>query len=156
MRRRTQSRRLALQWLYKSDLTGDWEATDLETYLGLRGDPDEVRKLARQIVEGVVAKKDKLDAEISRIAENWDISRMATIDRNVIRLAAWELIFTETPGPVVINEAVELAKSFSTEHSGAFVNGILDRIRPEREKIRAEMDRDTATKEGQEQGQEKE
>jgi transcription antitermination protein NusB len=146
MRRRTQSRRLALQWLYKSDLTGDWEAKDLETYLGLRGDPDEVRKLARQIVDGVVSRKDQLDAQITRIAENWDIGRMATIDRNVIRLAAWELIFTETPGPVVINEAVELAKSFSTEHSGAFVNGILDRIRPEREKIRAEMEKDTAAK----------
>lgn len=141
MRRRTQSRRLALQWLYKSDLTGDWEASDLETYLGLRGDPDEVKRLAREIVEGVVAKRAKLDAQITRIAENWDISRMATIDRNVIRLAAWELIFTDTPGAVVINEAVELAKSFSTENSGAFVNGILDRIRPEREKIRAEMEK---------------
>ncbi|MEK7468005.1 MAG: transcription antitermination factor NusB [Planctomycetota bacterium] len=147
MRRRTQSRRLALQWLYKSDLTGDWEASDLETYLGLRGDPEEVRKLARDIVEGVVAKKGKLDAEITRIAENWDISRMATIDRNVIRLAAWELIFTDTPGPVILNEAVELAKAFSTENSGAFVNGILDRIRPEREKIRAEMDVDLKDKE---------
>lgn len=141
MRRRTQSRRLALQWLYKADLTGDWDDSDLETYLGLRGDPGEVRQLARDIVQGVIQRRGKIDAEISRIAENWDIGRMATIDRNVLRLAAWELIFTETPGPVILNEAVELAKAFSTENSGAFVNGILDRIRPEREKIRAEMEK---------------
>ncbi|MCC6738723.1 MAG: transcription antitermination factor NusB [Planctomycetia bacterium] len=141
MRRRTQSRRLALQWLYKADLTSDWDDSDLETYLGLRGDPDEVRDRAREIVKGVIERRAALDALISRIAENWDISRMATIDRNVLRLAAWELVFTDTPGPVILNEAVELAKSFSTVNSGAFVNGILDRIRPDREKIRAGIEK---------------
>lgn len=141
MRRRTQSRRLALQWLYKADLTGDWDDADLETYLGLRGDPDEIRDRAREIVRGVVERRAALDALISRIAENWDISRMATIDRNVLRLAAWELLFTDTPGPVILNEAVELAKSFSTVNSGAFVNGILDRIRPDRESLRAGIEK---------------
>lgn len=145
MRRRTQSRRLALQWLYKADLTGNWETRDLGDYLGLRGDPAEVRLRAKEIVEGVIARKKDLDAQISATAENWHIDRMATIDRNVLRLAAWELIFTDTPGPVILNEAVELAKSFSTEHSGAFVNGILDRIRPEREKLRAAMESRPAT-----------
>lgn len=143
MRRRTQSRRLALQWLYKSDLTGDWETSDLPEYLGLRGDPTGVRDRAREIVEGVVAKRERLDEQISTVAENWDIDRMATIDRNVLRLAAWELIFTDTPSAVVLNEAVELAKSFSTENSGAFVNGILDRIRPDRERLRAELEKDS-------------
>jgi N utilization substance protein B len=61
---------------------------------------------------------------------------MATIDRNVLRLAAWELACTDTPPAVVLNEAVELAKTFSTEHSGGFVNGILDRMRPDRERLR--------------------
>ena len=142
MRRRTQSRRLSLQWLYKSDLTGDWETGDLDNYLGLRGDPSEVRDLARQIVEGVIEWRSRLDETISAVAENWDIDRMATIDRNVLRLAAWEMIFTDTPSAVILNEAVELAKAFSTENSGAFVNGILDRIRPDREKLRAELEKD--------------
>jgi len=137
MRRRTQSRRLALQWLYKADLTGDSDMTDLGEFLSMRADPAEVKELARSLVEGVVRERAALDSEISKVAENWDMSRMATIDRNVLRLATYELIFTETPSAVVLNEAVELAKTFSTEHSGAFVNGILDRIRPDREKLRA-------------------
>lgn len=137
MRRRTQSRRLALQWLYKADVSGDDDKKGLEEFLAMRGDPAEVRDLARSLVEGVDRERAGLDREISRVAENWDIDRMAAIDRNVLRLASYELIFTDTPPAVVLNEAVELAKTFSTEHSGAFVNGILDRIRPEREKIRA-------------------
>jgi N utilization substance protein B len=137
VRRRTQSRRLALQWLYKADVSGDDDKKGLEEFLAMRGDPAEVRDLARSLVEGVDRERAGLDREISRVAENWDIDRMAAIDRNVLRLASYELIFTDTPPAVVLNEAVELAKTFSTEHSGAFVNGILDRIRPEREKIRA-------------------
>jgi len=111
--------------------------TDLGEFLSMRADPAEVKELARSLVEGVVRERAALDSEISKVAENWDMSRMATIDRNVLRLATYELIFTETPSAVVLNEAVELAKTFSTEHSGAFVNGILDRIRPDREKLRA-------------------
>jgi N utilization substance protein B len=128
---------MALQWLYKADVSGDDDRKGLEEFLAMRGDPAEVRDLARSLVEGVDRERAGLDREITRVAENWDIDRMAAIDRNVLRLAAYELIFTDTPPAVVLNEAVELAKTFSTEHSGAFVNGILDRIRPEREKIRA-------------------
>ncbi len=136
MRRRTQSRRLALQWLYKADLTADASTTDLADFVSMRGDPVEVKGLAADLVKGVLLHREALDREIEKVTENWTLSRMATIDRNVLRLAAYELIFTETPSPVVLNEAVELAKTFSTEHSGAFVNGILDRIRPERERLR--------------------
>jgi N utilization substance protein B len=136
MRRRTQSRRLALQWLYKSDLTSDAGTTDLADFVAMRGDPAEVKGLAAELVKGVLKYREGLDREIEKVTENWTLSRMATIDRNVLRLAAYELIFTDTPSPVVLNEAVELAKTFSTEHSGAFVNGILDRIRPERERLR--------------------
>lgn len=145
MRRRTQSRRLALQWLYKCDLCGGDESKDLESFLAMRGDPPEVRLRAREIIEGVDREREGIDAEITRVAENWDVSRMATIDRNVLRLATWELVFTDTPSAVVLNEAVELAKTFSTENSGAFVNGILDRIRPEREKLRAALSRKPET-----------
>jgi N utilization substance protein B len=136
MRRRTQSRRLALQWLYRCDLCRDESDDGLGGFLGLRGDPPEVRKRAREIVEGVRRSRAAIDREISKVAENWTLDRMATIDRNVLRLAAWELACTDTPPAVVLNEAVELAKTFSTEHSGGFVNGILDRMRPDRERLR--------------------
>ena len=89
-----------------------------------------VQEFMEALVRGVLEHRAQLDAEIARYAKNWDISRMAAVDRNVLRLAIYEMMFREDIPPVVsINEAVDIAKKFSTDESGRFVNGILDVVR---------------------------
>ena len=93
------------------------------------GDPETAR-YARVLIEGTVDSTPELDAEIQHVAQNWQIERMAVIDRNVLRLAAFELVHCgEIPPKVAINEGIELGKRFSTQNSGAFINGILDKIK---------------------------
>jgi N utilization substance protein B len=92
------------------------------------GDP-EGREYADRIVEGVAAELAAVDDEIKKASTNWRLERMARVDRNVLRLGAWELLKSaEVPRAVILDEAVELAKRYGSEDSGAFVNGVLDRI----------------------------
>ncbi len=91
-----------------------------------------VRLFAEPLIKGVIEHREKVDAEIKKYAKNWDLHRMAAVDRNILRLAIYEMLFREDIPPVVsINEAVEIAKLFSTDDSGRFVNGILDKVRSE-------------------------
>ena len=84
------------------------------------------------LIRGVIENRPKLDAEIMKFAKNWDLHRMAVVDRNILRLAIYEMLHREDIPPVVsINEAVDIAKMFSTDDSGRFVNGILDKVRQE-------------------------
>lgn len=80
------------------------------------------------MVAGVRRNRAELDDYVVRTAENWGLQRMAATDRNILRLGTFELLYTETPGPVAINEAVDLAKRYGTAGSGQFVNGILDKV----------------------------
>src|SRR5271157_3327057 len=90
------------------------------------------RLFADKLIRGVVEHRTELDARIKQHAENWDLHRMAVVDRNILRLAIYEMLHREDIPPVVsINEAVDIAKKFSTEDSGKFVNGILDKVRGE-------------------------
>ena len=90
------------------------------------------REFADRLIRGVVENRAELDRRIMQFAQNWDLKRMAVVDRNVLRLAIYEMVFREDIPPVVsINEAVDIAKKFSTEDSGKFVNGILDKIKGE-------------------------
>jgi N utilization substance protein B len=89
---------------------------------------DTTRTFANKLFEGAAKYADELDALIVQHAQNWRLERMAIIDRAVLRLAIYELRTRETPAKVVLNEAVDLAKKFSSEHAGAFVNGILDAV----------------------------
>ncbi|MHB9006218.1 MAG: transcription antitermination factor NusB [Limisphaerales bacterium] len=94
--------------------------------------PDEIamRLFAEPLIRGTLQHRDEADAEIVRYAKNWDLHRMAVVDRNILRLAIFEMLHRDDIPPVVsINEAVDIAKKFSTEESGKFVNGILDKIR---------------------------
>jgi transcription antitermination factor NusB len=130
MRKRTKAREYALQILYAVDITKDepekcigrfWEGSEEAS--------PEVKKFADNLVLGVSAKKDHIDKIISAHATNWQLERMAVIDRNVLRLAAYELLFIEDiPPKVSINEAIDIAKKFGGNDSGKFVNGILDKI----------------------------
>jgi N utilization substance protein B len=89
----------------------------------------EGRDYAEVLVTGVRRDRDALDATISRASENWRLDRMTRVDRNVLRIGAWELLYrADVPAAVILDEAVELAKRFGTEDSGAFVNGLLSRI----------------------------
>jgi N utilization substance protein B len=83
---------------------------------------------AQELIRGVTEMRDRLDEEIQSLAEHWAISRMSVTDRNILRIGAYELMYTDTPSEVIIDQAVELAKRFGTSQSGAFVNGILDQL----------------------------
>ncbi len=93
--------------------------------------PEEMLNLARRLVEGVRQHRAEIDAALARAAEHWTLQRMAPTDRNVLRLGAYELLYESTPDPVVLDEAIELARRFGGVKSPAFVNGILDRLRRE-------------------------
>jgi N utilization substance protein B len=132
---RRKGREYALQLLFGSDLTGVAEPAkgrpveDLPGFWAQRRAAPEVQTFAEALVRGVVAHGDDIDAVISRHAKNWTMARMATVDRNVLRVAAYELLYEpEIPVRVVLNEAIEIAKKYGSVDSGAFVNGILDDI----------------------------
>ena len=130
MKKRTRSRELALQFLYQIDLLGPQKLGDLTDFLREEGGDSETTAYARVLIEGTVDATPELDEEIQTVAQNWQIERMAVIDRNVLRMAAFELLHCEEiPPKVAINEGIELGKRFSTQNSGAFINGILDKIK---------------------------
>jgi len=116
-----------LKALYQRDLMG-CPPESLRDYCRQHG-PAEAAEFAEELVSGCIEQQDTLDRIIGQTAENWQMDRMAAIDRNILRIAAWELLFADfTPPKVAINEAIELAKRYSTESSPTFVNGLLDRI----------------------------
>ena len=130
---RHQSRRLALQVLYAADLgvSGSRATSIGEVFDGVADHFDlqeGARAFAKELAIGVEAHRAELDTRVGAHARNWRIERMAAVDRNVLRLAAYELSYTETPSQVVINEAIELARDFGSERSPAFVNGVLDAV----------------------------
>ena len=129
MRKRTQAREFALQILYRQDLNPDPAESLFGSFWENNPSPPEVQEYTERIVKGTLAHKDEIDALISKYAEHWELHRMATVDRNILRLSTYELLFMEeVPPKVAINEAVNIAKKFSQEESGKFVNGILDKI----------------------------
>jgi len=124
-----------LQLLFQMDLSGGKPEDLFEDFWSGLNPSDEVREFAELLVKGTWSKVDFLDAEISRAAENWRIERMAAVDRNVLRLAGWELIFDlDTPPAVILDEAIEVARKYGSEDSGSFINGILDTILKRMEK----------------------
>jgi transcription antitermination protein NusB len=126
---RTKSREFAMQMLFQWDMSQQ-DPTKLETkfWKSAKG-IDSTRDFANQLFEGAAREITVLDEIIGKHAENWRFERLAAIDRAILRLAIHELRATSTPPKVVLNEAVELAKKFSSEESGSFVNGILDAFR---------------------------
>jgi transcription antitermination factor NusB len=125
------AREIALAFLYQWDLRGPEVLPELDDLLLRDRRSPEVSEYAKALVHGTIAKKEPIDAQISAAAENWRIERMAVVDRNILRMAVFEMTERreDVPPKVAINEAIELAKRFSTGESGAFVNGILDRVR---------------------------
>ena len=128
MSRRSRAREIALQVLFRDDLNPGHNPGEAAAFLQRRLRGGELVEFSRSLVAGVRRNRAELDAMLGQTADNWKLERMAATDRNVLRLGAFELIYTDTPGPVVINEAVELAKRYGSGHSAQFVNGILDKL----------------------------
>ena len=121
----------AVQFLFQRDFNGgDLDPAIAHFLTAEERSGGKARKFAEEIIRGVEVHKADIDAQLQRYADNWDMKRMGGVDRNVMRVALFEMLHREDIPPVVsINEAVELAKELSSEESGKFVNGILDRIR---------------------------
>jgi len=128
MSRRSRAREVVLQVLFQDDLNPGANPHDADQFLQARLQQPELTEFARSLVSGVRRNRQELDELVGKTADNWSLERMAATDRNVLRLGAYEILYTETPDRVAINEAVELAKRFGSAHSAQFVNGILDRF----------------------------
>lgn len=130
VRKRTRARELALRALYMIDIRSASALTEVPAFFESETDDGDVRGFAELLFEGCLSCRAELDARIAQVAENWEIHRMAVVDRNILRLGTYELMFLDAiPPKVSINEAIDLAKKYSTADSGAFVNGILDKLR---------------------------
>lgn len=137
MKSRTRARSVALQALYEIDLTGHqpglvWEQRSAEAELD-----DRLAEFARQIIFGVLPLHARLDGFIAQYAPEWPMDQVATIDRNILRIALWEFaVYHNTPIKVAINEAVELAKTFGSDSTPRFVNGVLGSLADHQNEIR--------------------
>lgn len=129
MRARSAARQAALQMLFAADMAqADAETVVFDYWREFPGDADD-RKYADTLLRGVLADGTRIDATLRSASDNWRLERMTTVARNVLRLAAWELLEqADVPSAVILDEAVELAKRFDGPGSSAFVNGILNRI----------------------------
>jgi len=137
MHERSRARRQALQILYQRDITGDTvqRIVNTRSYVADGGEPREYdgepNEYCLELVAGVESRQAELDETIGEVSEHWTVSRMPFVDRNILRIAAWEITFgnpEEVPTNVAINEAVEMAKVFGGDDSSKFVNGVLGRI----------------------------
>ncbi|HKQ62969.1 MAG TPA: transcription antitermination factor NusB [Candidatus Polarisedimenticolaceae bacterium] len=129
MGQRRRARECALQMLFQIELGGQAPAEACEQFWHGQEASSELRAFAEQLVHGVCAARVELDRLIATSTEHWRIERMAVVDRNILRIAAFELLHgADTPAAVVIDEAIEVAKKFGSAESGAFINGILDAI----------------------------
>jgi N utilization substance protein B len=123
------ARECALQMLYEYDVGKLSSEEILKTFWEMNEHPRKVREFANQLFEGSLLRLKEIDKAIQLHTKNWRLNRMAAVDRNILRLAVYEFLSdSKTPCTVVINEALEIAKKFSTHESAQFVNGILDSI----------------------------
>jgi transcription antitermination protein NusB len=128
MSRRSRAREVALQLLFEDDVNPRITVAETKKFISGRLKNPELEEFCLSLVLGVRRNQAELDQLLSKTADNWSLGRMASTDRNVLRLGAYEILYTETPDRAAINEAVELAKRFGSAQSAQFVNGILDKF----------------------------
>jgi len=131
MARRTKAREVAVQMLYQIDLNADVAMHDVRGMIEEQLEDAALSGFAWRLFVGTMEYRSIIDEKLVSVAQNWSIDRMAPTDRNVLRLGVFELLNTDTPPRVVIDEAVEVAKRFGSENSSQFVNGLLDRLIPD-------------------------
>ena len=125
---RRKSRELALQCLYQIDQSGNRECT-IETMKAHFDVNAKAATYAQELVSGILQHNEEVDSLIEKYSKNWRLNRMAVIDRNLLRIAAYEFLYkSDIPGSVIIDEAIEIAKRYSTDDAASFINGILDPI----------------------------
>jgi len=130
MGKRREGREAAVQFLFQHDLDTEKQAEPGGAFWDLRPSTQNVRDFSAQIIKGVIENREKIDELICKYTANYELNRIAVVDRNVLRVAIYEMLCCNDVPPVVsINEAIEIAKRFGSEESGRFVNGILDRIK---------------------------
>jgi N utilization substance protein B len=129
MTRRSRAREVVLQLLYQHDHNAQVDAEAVRQFLERRLREPSLVEFADVIFKGVLERRPELDQQLAKVAENWSVERMAAVDRNVLRIGAYELLCQpDTPTKVIIDEAIELAKRYGSAESPAFVNGLLDRV----------------------------
>ncbi|MBN1635829.1 MAG: transcription antitermination factor NusB [Deltaproteobacteria bacterium] len=132
MRVRTRAREIALQYLYQVDITSDHSEEKLREFIEHFVTDKDIVPYAGKLIEGVYKNLFKIDELIDKASDNWTVSRMTKTDRNILRIATFELVYmSETPYKVAINEAIDLAKRYGSPKFPAFANGVLDRISSE-------------------------
>ncbi len=131
---RRKGREMALQMLFQFDVSEETAAESRKLFWMCNKAPGEAKKFANSLFKDVVKNKSELDDLISRHSRNWKIERMAVVDRNTIRMAIAEYLYLKSPRAVITDEAVQIAKTYGSEKSGAFVNGILDAVLEEIER----------------------
>ena len=132
MGRRREGREVALQLLFYWDLNAQEspQTEDLDLFWELRNVIAGVRSFATTVLNGVIANQATIDSKISKYTANYELRRISAVDRNILRMAIYEMLYAADVPPIVaINEAIEIAKKFGTEESGKFVNGVLDRVK---------------------------
>jgi transcription antitermination protein NusB len=128
---RTKARKRALDAIFAADIRKESPEVLLEVtheQVADRQNQDEIFTYAKDLVVGVVENHEEIDDLIETYSEGWSLERMPNVDRAILRIAIWEILHSDTPSGVVVNEAVELAKEYSTEESGGFINGLLSRV----------------------------
>lgn len=129
MGRRREGREAAIQYLFARDLQGEIKPGEPEEFWTLHSARASTRAFAENLIQGVLKNQEQIDAAITQLLENFSFERLAAVDRNVLRVASFELLFCpEVPTPVILNEAIDIAKALSAGESGSFVNGVLDKL----------------------------
>ena len=136
--RRHKAREVALQMLFQKDLNPDVAPDVIREQIQEALKDEQLCRFAWSLFAGVTESRAAIDEKVDAVAANWTVGRMPTTDRNAIRLGAFEILYTDTPPRVAIDEALELAKSFGSANSSAFVNGILDRLIPREKRTRSQ------------------
>jgi N utilization substance protein B len=133
MMRRRRAREYALQILFQIDFKSqEVSRNDFEGFWLDKKESEDVRKFTEELVRGTIERLDEIDSRLAKVAENWVLKRMAAVDRNILRFAAFEILYRkDIPPAVTINEAVEIAKKFSSSEAAPFINGILDKLAKE-------------------------
>ena len=135
--KRRKAREYALQMLFQLDFTERaYVDKALEEFWSGKKEQSDIKEFAVDLVKGTLINLDKIDAMIETVTDNWLLKRMAAVDRNILRFAAYEILFRkDIPSAVTINEALEIAKKYSSTEAAAFLNGVLDRLAKEAGKV---------------------
>ena len=141
MRQRRKAREVALQVLYQLDVLKIDVKEAVDLFWNNFDAPDEVRTFSSLLIEGTWLNVDEIDSLISSSSENWSIARMSRVDKNILRMAVYELLYChDIPPKVTLNEAIDLGKVYGSENSGSFINGILDALYARLRKKDADQD----------------